>query len=199
MSENNKLIANPSDLQIGTSIFGMIFFSIVVFYINSAEWGKENQSNENVIILVFTIFFSFLASLSLYMLLSTKKVELTNETLLITYPYIRKIRTIDFNDIRKVVEDHYDLEGRIDFRKIELYNGRKITIEFFEAKKIVITSFEVTNYNILAINLKNLTKSYYKLKIENQNIKNTQNYGCIISVVILILAVIIFVIEKNIK
>ena len=199
MSENNKLIANPSDLQIGTSIFGMIFFSIVVFYINSAEWGKENQANENVIILMFTIFFSFLASLSLYMLLSTKKVELTNENLIITYPYIRKIRTIDFIDIRKVVEDNYDLEGRIDFRKIELYNGRKITIEFFEAKKIVITSFEVTNYNILAINLKNITNSYYKLKIENQNIKNTQNYGCIISVVILILTVIIFVIEKNIK
>ncbi|MBF2092321.1 hypothetical protein H1R85_07355, partial [Flavobacterium psychrophilum] len=190
MIENNKLIANPSDLQIGTSIFGMLFFPIIAFYINTTEWGKQNQANENVIILVFTIFFSFLALLSLYLLLSSKKVELTNETLLITYPYIRKIQTIDFKDIRKVIEDNHNIEGRQSFRKIELYNGRKITIEFFKAKKIVITSFEVTNYNLLAINLKNITKSYYKLKIENQNIKNTQNYGCIIFVVILILAII---------
>jgi hypothetical protein len=195
MSKNNKLIANPSDLKIGTSIFGILFFSIVAYYIYPAEWVKDKQ-DDNIILLGFTIFFSLLALLSVYILLSSKKVELTNETLLISYPYIRKIQTIDFNDIRKVVEDNYDIDGTQNYRKIKLYTGRKITLEFFEAKKIVITSLEVTNYNLLAMNLKNITKSYYKLKIENQNIKNTQNYGCIIFVVILIL-VIIIVFEKN--
>lgn len=198
MNEKDKIIANPSDLQIGSSIFFTFIYLIIAYYTYNAEW-ENNKQSDNTIILIVTIIICLFAVGSLYMLLSSKKVELTNEKLTISYPYIFRIKEIDINDIRKVKEDDYTMIYVQNYTKKDIYKGKKITLEFFESKKIVITSYEVTNYDLLASNLKNITKSYFKLKIENQNIKNSQNYGCIIFTVILILTIIIFAIEKNTK
>ena len=196
MDEDHRITANPSALQIGFSIFGILFFSTIAFYIYDSEWIIDDET-DNMMIWILISLFCFLAIACLYMLLVSKKVELTNETLSISYPYIFQTKTIDFDDVRKVTEENYKAQSSHDFRKIEIYNGRKITLEFFESKKIVITSFEVTNYNSLANNLKNITKTYFKLRIENQNMKSTQGYGWLIFIVILTLGLLISVIEKH--
>ncbi|MCC9070507.1 hypothetical protein LNQ49_02695 [Flavobacterium sp. F-65] len=196
MDENNRIIANPSTLQIGFSIFGMFFFSTIAYFIYDSEWIIDEES-DNTLIWILISLFCFFALASFYMLLSSKRVELTAETLSITYPYIFQTKIIDFDDVRKVTEGNYNVQSSQDFRKVEIYNGRKITLELFESKKIVITSFEVTNYNLLASNLKNITRSYFKLRIENQNSKSTQGYGWLIFIVILTLGLLISVIGKH--
>lgn len=196
MDENNKIIANPSILQIGFSFFGMLFSSTFAYLMYNSKWVIHNQT-DYVMLSIFNAIFCLFALACLYMLLSSKKIELTNKTLSISYPYIFRKKIIDFNDICKVVEDNYNMESSHDFRKIEIYKGRKITLELFESKKIVITSFEITNYNVLANNLKNITKTYFKLRIENQNLKNIQGYGWLIFIAILTLGLLISVITEQ--
>ncbi|MGA9637299.1 hypothetical protein [Flavobacterium sp.] len=104
---------------------------------------------------------------------------------------------IDFNDISKVVESNYKVESSHNTSTFEVYKGRKITIEFFESKKLEITSLEITNYNLLAINLKNITKSYFKLRTENNNHKNASGYGWLIFIVFLTLGLVISLITKH--
>ncbi|MFD2907419.1 hypothetical protein ACFSX9_01595 [Flavobacterium ardleyense] len=195
MNENSKIIANPSMLQIGFSSFGMLFFSTIAYFLYDSEWVIHNQ-NDYIMIGILDALFCIFALVSLYMLLSSKKIELTNDTLLISYPFIFRTKIILFNDVCKVIEDNYNAEFSNKLRNFEAYKGRKITIELFESKKVVITSLEVTNYNLLASNLKNITSSYFKLRFENKNIKNTKGYGWLIFIIILTLGLIISLINK---
>ena len=195
MSENKKIIANPSLLQIGFSLSGILFFSSITFLIYDAEWEINEKSNSIMMWIILVLFGAF-AFASLFMLLNSKKVILTNETLTISYPLLFYIKNIDFNDVNKVREDNYNVKSSHDFSTIEVYNGKKITLELFESKKIVITSFEVTNYKNLAKNLRNITKSYYKLNIEEDSLKNTQGYGWLIFMLILIFGLIVSIIRE---
>jgi hypothetical protein len=195
MSENTKIIGNPSLLQIGFSLSGILFFSSITFYIYDSEWIIKEKSDSIMMWILVGLFGAF-ALVSLFMLLNSKKVILTNDTLTISYPLLFYIKNIDFNDVNKVREDNYNVKSSHDFSTIEVYNGKKIIIELFESKKIEITSFEVTNYKNLAKNLKNVTKSYYKLNIENDSLKNTQGYGWLIFIIILTFGLIIAIIRK---
>lgn len=195
MSENKKIIANPSLLQIGFSLSGILFFSSITFLIYDAEW-KINEKSDSIMMWIILVLFGAFALASLFMLLNSKKVILTNETLTISYPLLFYIKNIDFNDVNKVREDNYNVKSSHDFSTIEVYNGKKITLELFESKKIVITSFEVTNYKNLAKNLRNITKSYYKLNIEEDSLKNTQGYGWLIFMLILIFGLIVSIIRE---
>lgn len=195
MSEDIKIIANPSLLQIGFSLSGILFFSSITFYIYDSEWIIKEKSDSIMMWILAGLFGAF-ALVSLFMLLNSKKVILTNETLTISYPLLFYVKNIDFNDVNKVSEDNYNVKSSHDFSTIEVYNGKKIILELFESKKIEITSFEVTNYKNLAKNLKNITKSYYKINLENDSLKNTQGYGWLISIIILTFGLIIAIIRK---
>jgi hypothetical protein len=195
MSENTKIIGNPSLLQIGFSLSGILFFSSITFYIYDSEWIIKEKSDSIMMWILVGLFGAF-ALVSLFMLLNSKKVILTNETLTISYPLLFYIKNIDFNDVNKVREDNYNVKSSHDFSTIEVYNGKKIILELFESKKIEITSFEVTNYKNLAKNLTNITKSYYKINLENDSLKNTQGYGWLIFIIILTFGLIIAIIRK---
>ena len=196
MSENKRIISNPSFLQIGFCIFGMLFSSSIGFLVYDSEWIL-NDTSDNVMMWAIVILFALLSIACFYLLLCTKKIELTNDALLIIYPFIFYSKKIDFNDIKKVSESNYNVKSSHDFKTIEVYNGRKITIEMFDSKKIIITSFEITNYQLLAKNLKNITTSYFKLNTEGENVKNTQGYGWLIFIIILTLGLIISIIQRN--
>jgi hypothetical protein len=195
MSENIKIIANPSLLQIGFSLSGILFFSSITFLIYDAEW-EINEKSDSIMMWIILVLFGAFALASLFMLLKSKKVILTNETLTISYPLLFYIKKIDFNEVNKVREDNYNFKTSHDFSTIEVYNGKKITLELFESKKIVIISFEVTNYKNLSKNLRNITKSYYKMNIEKDTLKNTQGYGWLIFILILTFGLIISLIRK---
>jgi len=193
---NNKIIANPSLLQIGFSIFGMLFFFSAAYLVYNPEVESYQKTDYRAMWVIISLF-CFFAIGCLYMLLSSKKVELTDEFLSIEYPLLFKAKKVSLDDIKKVTESNYNVQSSHDFKTIEVYNGRQIKIEFFELKKLTITSFEVTNYKILAQNLKNVTKSYFKLHTENKNIKNSQGYGWLIFIIVLTVGLIISLIQKN--
>lgn len=196
MIENNKIIGYPSVLQIGFSFFGMLFSSAIAYLIYNSK-SKINNQNDNIIIWILISIFCVFSLASLYMLLSSKKVELTNETLSISYPYIFRTKKIDFNEVVKVVESNYKVESSHNFSTFDIYNGQKITIEFSQSKKIEITSLEVSNYNLLATNLKNITKPYFKLRIENRNLRNTSGFGWLIFIALLTLGLVISLIKEH--
>ncbi|WP_433829049.1 hypothetical protein [Flavobacterium anhuiense] len=196
MNNDNKIIANPSLLQIGFSIFGMLFFLSMAYLVYNPEvesYQKADYRAMWVIILLFCLF----AIASFYMLLSSKKVELTDDFLSIEYPLLFKAKKISLDDIKKVTESDYNVKSSHDFKTIEVYNGRQIKIEFFELKKLTITSLEVTNYEILAQNLKNVTKSYFKLHTGTKNIKNFQGYGWLIFIIVLTVGLLFSLIQKK--
>ena len=190
------IIGNPSLLQIGFSIMGFLFPSSIIFLICGSEWITNNDTETNLIwIIVFL--FAFFAFGSLYMLFSSKRVTLTNTILTISYPLIFYKRNIDFEDVYKVRESKYSVQGSRDFSTFDIYSGNKIIIELYNSKKIVITSMEITNYTILAKNLKNITTSYFKLKSDSKNVKNTQGYGWLIFIIVLTFFLIFSLIQKK--
>ncbi|MFC0779345.1 hypothetical protein [Flavobacterium sp. HJSW_4] len=193
---NNKIIANPSSLQIGFSIFGMLFFLSIGYLVYNPELEPYQKADYRAMWVIISLF-CFFALGCLYMLLSSKKVELTDEFLSVEYPLLFKTKKVSLDDIRKVSEGNYQINSSHDSSRIEVYKGRQITIEFFELKKITITSFEVSNYEILAQNLKNVTKSYFKLHTGNKNIKSFQGYGWLIFIIILTVGLLISLIQKN--
>jgi hypothetical protein len=196
MSENTTIIANPSLLQIGFSLSGILLSFSITFYIYDSEWIIKEKS-DSIMMWILLILFSTFALISLFMLLKSKKIMLTNETLTISYPLLFYVKNIDFNDVSKVKEDNYNVKSSHDFSTIEVYNGKKIILELFESKKIEITSFEVTNYKNLAKNIKNITKSYYKINLEDDSLKNTQGYGWLIFIIILTFGLIIAIIVNR--
>ncbi|MFH6999528.1 hypothetical protein ACHRVZ_16485 [Flavobacterium sp. FlaQc-57] len=190
------IIGNPSLLQIGFSIMGFLFPSSIIFLICGSEWITNNDTETNLIwIIVFL--FAFFAFGSLYMLFSSKRVTLTNTILTISYPLIFYKRNIAFEDVYKVRESKYSVQGSRDFSTFDIYSGNKIIIELYNSKKIVITSMEITNYTILAKNLKNITTSYFKLKSDSKNLKNTQGYGWLIFIIVLTFFLIFSLIQKK--
>jgi len=193
---NNKIIANPSFLQIGFSIFGMLFFLSLAYLAYNPEVESYQKADYGAMWVIVSLF-CFFAFGCLYMLLCSKKVELTNEFLSIEYPLLFKTKKVSLDDIKKVSEGNHQINSSHDSSRIEVYNGRQITVEFFELKKITITSFEVSNYEILAQNLKNVTKSYFKLHTGNKSIKSYQGYGWLIFIIILTVGLIFSLIQKN--
>lgn len=190
------IIGNPSLLQIGFSIMGFLFPSTIIFLICSSEWKTHNDTETNLIwIMVFL--FAFFALGSLFMLFSSKKVTLTNTILTISYPLIFYKRNIDFDDVYKVKETKYNIEGSRDFSTFDIYSGNKIIIELYNSKKIIVTSMEITNYTILAKNLKNITTSYFKLKRDSTNFKNSQGYGWLIFIIVLTFSLLFSLIQKK--
>src|SRR6187402_1687533 len=124
MSENTKIIGNPSLLQIGFSLSGILFFSSITFYIYDSEWIIKEKSDSIMMWILVGLFGAF-ALVSLFMLLNSKKVILTNDTLTISYPLLLYIKNIDFNNVNKVREDNYNVKSSHDFSTIEVYNGKK--------------------------------------------------------------------------
>ena len=190
-----KIVANPSLLQVGFCMSGILFFSSIAFYIYNSEWILDDNSDKILIWILLSLFI-FFALGSLYMLLNSKKVILTGETLTISYPLLFYKKNIDFDNVNKVREDNYKVKSSHNFSTIEVYNGKKTIVELFDSKKIVISSFEVTNYKNLAKNLRNITKSYYKINLEDDTIKNTQGYGWLVFILILTFGLIISIIQK---
>jgi len=172
MNEDTKIIANPSMLQIGFSFAGILFGNGFAFLVYDSSSNIGENDNRNVMLL-FTTFFVLFSIMSLYMLLTSKKVILSNDSLTIKYPFLFHTKNIDFDDIENVYEDKYKVESSHNFTRIEVYSGKKIIIEFYESKKVVITSLEVSNYLNLANNLKNITKSYFKISADYYN----ENYS----------------------
>lgn len=190
------IIGNPSLLQIGFSIMGFLFPSSIIFLICGSEWITNNDTETNLICIIVFLF-AFFAFGSLYMLFSSKRVTLTNTILTISYPLIFYKRNIAFEDVYKVRESKYSVQGSRDFSTFDIYSGNKIIIELYNSKKIVITSMEITNYTILAKNLKNITTSYFKLKSDSKNVKNTQGYGWLIFIIVLTFFLIFSLIQKK--
>ena len=193
---NNKIIANPSFLQIGFSIFGMLFFLSLAYLAYNSEVESYQKADYGAMRVIVSLF-CFFAFGCLYMLLCSKKVEMTNEFLSIEYPLLFKTKKVSLDDIKKVSEGNHQINSSHDSSRIEVYNGRQITVEFFELKKITISSFEVSNYEILAQNLKNVTKSYFKLHTGNKSIKSYQGYGWLIFIIILTVGLVFSLIQKN--
>lgn len=162
MNENTKITANPSLLQIGYSLCGILFFSSITYYIYDSEW-RMKESSDSIMMWILISLFGLFVLINLYLLLNSKKVILTNESLIISYPFLFYRKNIDLNTISTVKEDDYIIRLSRNSSIIEIFNGKKTILKLYESKKIIITSFEVTNYKNLAENLRNITSSYFKI------------------------------------
>lgn len=184
VNEDHKIISVPSLLQIGYYLFGILFSLGLTYLIYSSKSNPNEDQNEVVKGVIVFIFLS-MALACTYMLLRSKKIVLTNKNLILSYPLLFYSKKIEFKNIKKVTEDNYKIESSHNFSQIDIYSGLKITIEFFDSKKIVINSMEITNYNLMSKNLKNTTRPYFKIVLQDKSQKNFQGYGYLLVLVIL--------------
>lgn len=169
MSENTKIIASPSLIQIAFGIISTLFPSGFVYLIYSSEIVGNDQTTK-ILYHLTAGFFILAAILSfIYMIVLSKKITLTNDLLEIYYPILFHTKKIYFEEIKKVSIKKYNIKSSHDFSTNEIYSGTKIVMELYESKNIEITSFEVSNYKNLAENLKNVTTSYFKIRIDQHN------------------------------
>jgi len=196
-TEDTTIVGNPNLLLLGFGIFAILLSATTAYYTFNLKYFTE-ISLENSLVWVFAFFIAVFAFLSVYMIFTLKKVTLTNTGLNISYPFLNTSRDISFDDVCKVYDQDYDIKGSHNYKLYDIYKGKKTIIEIYDAKNIVITSLEVTNYAILAQNLKNITKSYFKIKTHYyENIVNTQRYGWFVFWVFFIYFLIAYIIYKK--
>ena len=190
------IVGNPNLLLVALGIWTFLLSLTVGYYTFNSKYFTEVNS-ENVFIWIFACLIALFGFLGIYMIFTLKKVTLTNMGLTISYPFLSSSRSITFDDICKVYDQDYDIKGSHNFRKYDIYKGKKIVIDLYDSKSIVITSLEITNYDILAQNLKNSTKSYFKVKTDNVNVINTQRYGWFVVTVLFIFFLIVYIVQKK--
>ncbi|MCC9066157.1 hypothetical protein [Flavobacterium piscisymbiosum] len=196
-TEDTTIVGNPNLLLLGFGIITFLLSITIAYYTFNLKYFTE-ISLENSLVWVFEFFIVLLAFLSVYMILTLKKVTLTNTGLNISYPFLHSSRDISFDDVCKVYDQDYDIKGSHNYKLYDIYKGKKTIIEIYDAKNIVITSLEVSNYAILSQNLKNITKSYFKVKTNYYDtIVNTQRYGWFVFWVFFIYFLIAYIIYKK--
>ena len=191
------IVGNPNLLLVALGIWTFLLSLTVGYYTFNSKYFTEVNS-ESVFIWIFACLLALFGFLGVYMIFTLKKLTLTNTGLTISYPFLSSSRNISFDDICKVYDQNYDIKGSNNFRKYDIYKGKKIVIDLYDSKSIVITSLEITNYDILAQNLKNSTKSYFKVKTDNVNVINTQRYGWFVAAVLFIFFLIVYIVQKKI-
>lgn len=162
-NEDEIVVANPNSFLVVFGIFCAFLSAIIGYYTFNYKYFTEVNA-ESILIWIFAILLIFFAVLSIISIFSTKKVILTNTSLTISNPLLRATREIFFEDVYKVYDQDYLIQRSENFKLKTIYSGKKTIIELYDSEKIIITSLEVTNYPILAQNLKNITKSYFKIK-----------------------------------
>lgn len=196
-TEDTTIVGNPNLLLLGLGIFTILLSATTAYYTFNPKYFTAINV-ENIFVWVFAGLIALFAFLSVYMILTLKKVTLTNTGLNISYPFLNTSRDISFDDVCKVYDQDYDIKGSHNYKLYDIYKGKKTIIEIYDAKNIVITSLEVTNYAILAQNLKNITKSYFKVKTNYYDtIVNTQRYGWFVFWVFFIYFLIAYIIYKK--
>lgn len=191
------IVGNPNLLLLALGIFCFLFSITIAYYTFNYKYFTQ-FTLENLVVWLFAVFIAVFALLSIYLILTLKKVKLTNSSLTIAYPLLFSSRNISFDDICKVYDQNYDIKGSHNYKLYDIYKGKKIIVELYESENIVITSLEVTNYTILAQNLKNITKSYFKIKIQYyETVINTQRYGWFIFWVLFFYFFIAYIVHKK--
>jgi hypothetical protein len=195
--ENTTIVGHPNLLLLGLGIFTFLLSGTIAYYTFNPKYFTS-ATIENIFVWVFACVIALFAFLGVYMIFTLKKVTLTNTGLSISYPFLNSSHDINFDDVSKVYDQDYDIKGSHNYRLYDIYRGKKTTIEIYDTKDIVITSLEVTNYVILAQNLKNITKSYFKIKTSYYDkIINTQRYGWFVFWVFFIYFLIVYIIYKK--
>lgn len=162
-TEEVTITAKPSLFLVCVGFFGIILSLFIGFYTFNYNYFTA-VNPENILIWIFSLLLVSFALLSLISILKTKKIVLTNTSLIVSTPFMFLERTISFDDVHKVYDQDYEIKRSENFRLKTIYSGKKTIIEFYDNKKLIITSLEVNNYAILSQNLKNITKSYFKIK-----------------------------------
>lgn len=200
MLHDNKIIANPSLFQVALGLISILFSGSFAFFIYTSAVEGNDDATRIALNIIITFFCCF-ALLSLYLLLVTKKIILTNNQLVIRYPLLFTTKKIDIEEIKKVRIEKYNINHSQNFSESEIYTGTKIIIEFFELKKVVITSLEVSNYKNLVHNLKNVTNSYFKIRASDDNNKLSETkfaaYLWLVFAILVTFGLIIALIDKN--
>jgi len=197
IEDTTTIVGNPNLLLLGLGIFTFLLSATIAYYTFNPKYFTS-VNIENIFVWVFAGLIALFAFLSVYMIFTLKKVTLTNTGLNISCPFLNSSRDISFDDVCKVYDQDYDINGSHNYRLYDIYKGKKIVIEIYDAKNIVITSLEVTNYAILAQNLKNVTKSHFKIKTHYyENIVNMQRYGWFVFWVFFIYFLIVYIIHRK--
>ena len=164
-------MAYPSLTAICTGIIGAAFF-LFLAYLSFIELERNKNSSQGNDIWTWIALIGFISMslASFYLLLTIKKVSLTNKDLTISYPLVFYKKIIELTTIKKVIEDNYKHTTMLlDGSTYTRYNGKRLILQLSSNKKITITSWEITNYLELAKNSKILFGNRFKSKVKNKS------------------------------
>lgn len=201
---NNNIIltTKPSIRAIGFGLVGALFFGAFVYLMTSWEWTVADGTDykTGMIIMWITLgVFVFFTLACLWSILTIKTIVLTSNTLIIKRPFLLLKKTVPIDNIRQVTESTLKINPTVRWTTYNVYDGKKILIEFFQGKSILLNSFEIVDFY-------NLTMQLNKLRYNknnnfddfNKDLKNeNQGYGWLVVISLLTIGLIYSIIRQK--
>jgi len=136
-------------LSIGLFLIGMAFFGYFAYTVLVSPMESSNDLNEQDLLflkwIVFGAFFLIFA-VFLYSFLTVKIFSLTEQTIIIDYPFLSFKKTFPISSIKKVSEkNNIYMLSRMRYDNA-IYKEKETIIEFIDGSKIKVDLSSATNH-----------------------------------------------------
>ncbi|UOK42158.1 MULTISPECIES: hypothetical protein [Flavobacterium] len=187
-----------SFLTIGFGLIGAVFMIALSLPLLLSKWSKSSDNVNLIICWIIIGCFWLVSLLCLYILFNVKTFTLTNKNLIINRPLLFLNLKIPLENIKSINEEDYEINSAANSRKINVYNGEKMTLELQNGKKVIFTSFEISEYDDLVQNLKNIKLNVnHNGIIKNDHSNKFQVYPLLLFLIILTMIIIFSLIKEK--
>ena len=147
--ESEVLKTKINSFSVGLFLIGMVTFGYFAYTVLVSPMKSENDFNEkDLMVLKWIIFAAFMLIFSVcsYLFFSAKILLLTNQNIIIDYPFLSIKKTIPISSIKKVVErNNVYMYSRLRYDNY-IFKEKETIIEFIDGKKIKVDLSKAENY-----------------------------------------------------
>lgn len=131
--------------------------------------------------------FVFFACISIVMLVSIRKLIITDNDLIVRWPLQFRKRKINLSMIESIEEQKFGIDSSHDMKDFNAYRGKSIVITCQGGKVVKLSSFEIRNYYTFVAHLRNELREYKWRLDENKLSKldsSWEGYGWLVLMII---------------
>ena len=193
----NKIlkIYYPNPLSIFFGLAGTLFFAFIANLTYNSQFTVINKIDTNIEKIIFySIFgiFIILSIWSLILILKTKIVTLTNQSLIIKQPLLFFKQVIPLKSIIEITEQDFNINPKVKYTTYKIHNGQQCNLELNNGKNIKLNSFEILEYEEL---IKKIQIARNRAPENSNSIKN-EGWGILIIIILITIGLIIATIFK---
>ena len=148
-STESTLKTKVNIISIALSFIGMVVFGYFAYVVLVSPMKSNHDLNENDLSVVKWIIFGafiLIFSIFLYVFFSVKIFSLTNQNIILDYPFLSFKKIIPITSIKKVTQkNNVYMYSRMRYDYL-IFKEKETTIEFIDGKKINVDLSRAENY-----------------------------------------------------